>query len=675
MRSLHRKTWKTGFILGWAILLMNLSGCGIIQETFPRPETREFPTLTPLPSQTATPSAVPSASSTTLPTAITPVQEGTPLPVSGQDIHPENVAQLELIAEFGKGIPQQISAALDGSLLGVASTNGVYLYDPQTLQEILSFETGNWQHCLAFSDDSAQIASADRHGFVQVWDTNAGEQITVLHANDQPVLVLAFSPDGQSLAAASWDGIIRLWNLADGELLRTFSARQLPVRALAFSADKNLLFAWAPRESIQVWSLEDGRAREDIYIGKDERGYLSQGGSFTQDGALFAANHGLRIRIFLTRNGTTLRLIRDLQDPVQTMALSQNGAFLAAAGQEFIKVWELENGSLSATFTLPPSHNAPLIALSPDGSTLYTLTNSLMRWRIPLNGNANITEPDTVSRSEFSSSICPYSQLIDQENLLLGCLDGSVDVYQVKTGEMTSLLPGTGEIFNSLTLSPDRSLAAYGTYSGEIILQPIDPAETLLSLESQSGPVRCLAFSADGQLFASGAEDGLVQVWQISDQTLIASLEQNAVPQAVTFLPDNKTLLVRTRDGIQVWSLDEQTPRHSLPGYTMALSGDGELLAAAVVSENTRVIHLYRLPSAELDNTIAAAGSQLALSPDHSLLAQGGENITLWDTRSGLLLQTLPGDKLFGNLKFSPDGNWLILTAWDGAVRLWAVPE
>ncbi len=638
------------------------------------PETREFPTLTPLPSQTITSTALPSPSSTVLPTAITPAQEGTPLPVSGQGLHPENITQLELIAEFGKGIPQQIAVSPDGNLIGVATSNGVYFFNPDTLKEVFSFQTGDWHHCLAFSNDGKQVASADRHGRVLVWDVLTGEQTALLTTNNLPILALAFSPDGRSLAAASWDGTIRLWNLQDDRTLYTFKARMLPIRALAFSAENNLLYAWTPRESIQVWSLEDGRKKEDIYIGKDERGFLSQGGSFTQDGSLFAANHGLRIRVFLTRNGTTLRLIRDLQEAAQNVALSQNGAVVAAAGQEFMKIWSLENGSLLASLTLQPSTKAALVALSPDGSVLYALTNTLMRWNISSNGSGILTEPDVAGSVEFNEGICTYARLIDQENLLFGCLDGSVDDYLVSTGKMSALLPGSGNTLSSLALSPDSRLAAYGTFTGTINLHSIEQDESPLELNSHNGTVRCMAFSEDTRLFASGAEDRWVYVWQLSDQSIIASLEQNTVPQAILFLPDNKTLLVRTREGIQIWDILEQSLQQSLPGHAMTLSDDGELLAIADISDNTSIIRLYRLPSAELDSVIPATGTQLALSPDHSLLAQGGEDITLWDTRSGVLLQTLPGENIFGRLQFSPDGNFLILTSWDGTVRLWAVP-
>ena len=83
---------------------------------------------------------------------------------------------------------------------------------------------------------------------------------------------------------------------------------------------------------------------KEIYIGRDERGQNPYGGVFSQDGAIFASNHGLRIRVFRTRNGTTIWLIRDIETPAENMTISPGGRFLAAEEQDTIKIWDLETG-------------------------------------------------------------------------------------------------------------------------------------------------------------------------------------------------------------------------------------------------------------------------------------------------------------------------------------------
>ncbi|MBN2147708.1 MAG: hypothetical protein JW726_09985, partial [Anaerolineales bacterium] len=193
MTHLGRKLSSLFFPLFLLVSLLAASGCGLVQEYFPLPTAWEFPTLTPRPTLTGTPELTSTATSTLTPTEVTPAQAGTGLSAPWIGIEPENVSQIDLIVEAGRGMPQQMTFAPDDSLLAVATTNGVYLHDPSTLANTLSIRTNRVQHCLALS--ASRIASGDEHGVVKTWD-RAGELQMELNAATQPVLALAFSPDG-----------------------------------------------------------------------------------------------------------------------------------------------------------------------------------------------------------------------------------------------------------------------------------------------------------------------------------------------------------------------------------------------------------------------------------------------------------------------------------------------
>ena len=80
-------------------------------------------------------------------------------------------------ARLGKGRINEIAYSPDGSLLAVASSIGIWIYDTETYKE-LALLTG--------------------HKFA-VWS-------------------LSFSPDGQTLASGSFDETIRLWDIERGTL-------------------------------------------------------------------------------------------------------------------------------------------------------------------------------------------------------------------------------------------------------------------------------------------------------------------------------------------------------------------------------------------------------------------------------------------------------------------------
>jgi WD40 repeat protein len=103
----------------------------------------------------------------------------------------------------------------DGKQLAVAnSTNDgqVTILDTATdhTVAVLTAHTRQVQD-LAYSPDSALLATASIDQTVRIWDAHTGQQLRVL---DHPDAVnnVAFSPDGQSLATLDFDGTIRIWD-------------------------------------------------------------------------------------------------------------------------------------------------------------------------------------------------------------------------------------------------------------------------------------------------------------------------------------------------------------------------------------------------------------------------------------------------------------------------------
>src|SRR5690606_7540837 len=67
-----------------------------------------------------------------------------------QAISAANAASMEQLARWGKGTVNQIAYSPDGSLLAVASSIRIYLYDAQTLEEVRFIEINAWVTSVAF---------------------------------------------------------------------------------------------------------------------------------------------------------------------------------------------------------------------------------------------------------------------------------------------------------------------------------------------------------------------------------------------------------------------------------------------------------------------------------------------------------------------------------------------
>ena len=134
--------------------------------------------------------------------------------------YPQDYTQLNLpegaVARLGNGFVKEVQYSPDGSRLVVVTSIGISLRDTTTYRELalLAGHTDSINH-IAFSPDSAALASGSWDDTVRLWDTETGEQKQVLTGHWGIVTSVAFSPAGKVLASVSWDGTVLLWKIAD----------------------------------------------------------------------------------------------------------------------------------------------------------------------------------------------------------------------------------------------------------------------------------------------------------------------------------------------------------------------------------------------------------------------------------------------------------------------------
>jgi WD40 repeat protein len=78
---------------------------------------------------------------------------------------------------------------------------------------LASHAEGGWSYGLAWSPDSAIVASGRESGIVQVWDAHTGSELALLQGHTDAVWGLAWAPDGARLVSASDDGTARIWGV------------------------------------------------------------------------------------------------------------------------------------------------------------------------------------------------------------------------------------------------------------------------------------------------------------------------------------------------------------------------------------------------------------------------------------------------------------------------------
>ena len=154
----------------------------------------------------------------------------------------------------------------DGDLLAAVSGEGnVYLWDVESGQQFQFSEgIGGYGYAIAFSPDDTALAvggaasSDDATADLKLIELETGEVLFDLQGHEQAIVSIDFSKDGKIITSASWDGTVRLWDTQTGQQL---SVLDVPTASnAAFSPDGTLLATSGHNDLLRLWGTDETAA-------------------------------------------------------------------------------------------------------------------------------------------------------------------------------------------------------------------------------------------------------------------------------------------------------------------------------------------------------------------------------------------------------------------------------
>ena len=203
-------------------------------------------------------------------------------------------------------------------------------------------------------------------------------------------------------------------------------------------------------------------------------------------------------------------------------------------------------------------------------------------------------------------------------------------------------------------------------------------------------PATSVAFSPDGRLLASGADNNTVVIWDVRRREPLGEplRGHGKAVTSVAFSSDRKLLAIASNDNtVILWDLQRRRPigtplvGHNGAVTSVSFSPDGRVLASGSGDGTIRLWDSSRhepLGRAMVNNTFTV--DSLAFSPDGAMLAAGGlDAVVLWDVRTRRPARRLAVRLAVGGgvgatadaVAFSPDGANLAAGMSNGVVELW----
>lgn len=302
----------------------------------------------------------------------------------------------------------------------------------------------------------------------------------------------------------------------------------------------------------------------------------------------------------------------------------------------------------------------------------------------------------TLSTYSDSGYSVAYSPKISQGNnpveaTLASAGAESVKVWNPNTGE--TLRTFTGQAW-TVSFSPDGQILASGSQDGSLNLWNPNTGKLIRTLK-HSDPVIDVVFSPDGQTLASGLDLGShIRLWNWHTGKIIRMDDDpdafkmgfdNSRSRPTAFSPDGQTLFAQGGSDslIQSWNVKtgKRTGRFDAKSLinAVAISSDGNTLATGI---RDNAIKLWNVSNGKLIHILTGHGGEVrtvAFSPDGKQIASGSRDgtVKLWNVSTGILISTFTAhrEKVW-SVAFNPDGKTLASSSQDGTIKIWRVsPE
>jgi WD40 repeat protein len=480
----------------------------------------------------------------------------------------------------------------------------------------------------ALSPDGKLLAFSNNRGWaITIIERATGKRVAYLRGQlgDADTQVAAFSADGKVLVGHNYQGL-RLWEVASGKLLRSLRYQEMNfgnANTVTVSADASVVAVatslWnqqGQKNSVTVWSGAKSVRAIDVMHNSEVGAVLSA------DGKLLATS--------------------GRQQPNQPEADSESN--------RTVQLWDVASGKELRKLVLDGAIRG--MTFAPSGKLLAIASGA---------ATFHIHDPHTgielrrFAGRRLDADARPLLAFApDEQTLLANTADGSVQAWNVATGQRRELAEGPpGRVVSVAFPRPDQILVLGLNDQTPYWWEAIS-GKVLSPLGGHERPVEFITYTPGGGKIISASGDGKLIWW---DAGTGKELRQESLAESPA-----------------PWS---GVRRLDLSANTFAVTASGQHVAMGDYGG----ARLYDLPRRRLLCEFDASNDQatVAFSPSGARLAVAGADgrTTIWDVAGGQALGTLGKsdvktfDAVPTRLAFAQDGNVLCVhrRRYDAAAR------
>ncbi|MDQ2918598.1 MAG: WD40 repeat domain-containing protein, partial [Verrucomicrobiota bacterium] len=306
--------------------------------------------------------------------------------------------------------------------------------------------------------------------------------LTITNTDKSSVYNIVFSPDGKSIASGSENGRVTLWDATTGKEIWSNHVSPFPVTSVRFSPDGKLLAAGTaapyPHNDPGVVKVWDLATKEEVASARPKGVVLKI--AFTPDGKTLALSGGFwdtqaesSLLDLATKELRALPWTAGHDHVLKGVVISPDGNTLVTDCYQSITVWSLAENRIVADARNLVKCFVLSLAFSPDGKTLATCGapmrghNDNEPGELTL-GDPTTWKPHTPRTQTDAGGLVGLAYSSDGKSIAGGGYDRAVHVWDAATLQSKAIYVGHDEMIWTVAFSPDGNVVASGSEDGTI---------------------------------------------------------------------------------------------------------------------------------------------------------------------------------------------------------------
>lgn len=320
-----------------------------------------------------------------------------------------------------------------------------------------------WVNCVRFSPDGNYFASASDDGMLKVWETATARNVYTFRGHEGGLQQLAWHPSGSRIFTSSYDGTAKAWDLRKpGD--RTFDVAENGPWFAPVTPDGKYLVCAGSDRLLTVWDLNTATRFAVLDTFSNNAAIISSDGQF-----IAAAGHGRFVSGYQVAQKKKLFSSQGHTAAVYGMGYSERLQMVASAGDRAVRVWNASTGELLQT--LPTLSAVYAVQFSPDG-----------------------------------------------RQLIAGCLNGKVKIYDTGRWQLTDSLQCGTSVTNLAIHNNGKYLATAGS-GGQAFVYDLANKKLLHELKGHTKVIYGIAMHPTEPLLLTAGYDRIVKCWNLATGT------------------------------------------------------------------------------------------------------------------------------------------------------------